>query len=119
MSDEAPMKRDMSVTEWDLGRIEEIPEQQMHAVRTPRGCVMVFAESAEQIRAFRSTCPHAGADLSTGYIKGAMVMCPFHGWQFNLRNGENTAEGLPGLTEVETERRDGQLIAHFPQVTQA
>ena len=114
MSADPPIKRDPTVTEWDLGTIDQIPDQEMHRVRTPRGCVLVYAESRDQIKAFSAVCPHAGADLSDGYAKGAMVMCQYHGWQFNLRSGENTARGLPGLIEVRTEERDGQLIAHFP-----
>jgi nitrite reductase/ring-hydroxylating ferredoxin subunit len=54
--------------------------------------------------AFFNTCPHAGASLCRGKIvrpvessgpgdyrlvqDRAMLRCPWHGWQFDLRNGE-------------------------------
>lgn len=33
-------------------------------------------------------CPHAGAKLSEGALDGAVVTCPLHGSQFDVRSGE-------------------------------
>ena len=33
-------------------------------------------------------CPHALADLSTGYIKDDCIVCPMHSWEFSLKNGK-------------------------------
>lgn len=33
-------------------------------------------------------CPHAGATLSEGALDGAVVTCPLHGSQFDVRSGE-------------------------------
>lgn len=35
-----------------------------------------------------NTCPHRGGSLGHGEVKGDIVTCPWHGWQFNCRTGE-------------------------------
>lgn len=32
-------------------------------------------------------CPHMGASLSEGYLDGPCVVCPWHGWTFDLETG--------------------------------
>lgn len=34
--------------------------------------------------AISDMCPHAGGPLSEGYVSGTSVMCPWHGWTFDL-----------------------------------
>ena len=38
--------------------------------------------------AVEDRCPHAGARLSSGELEGAVVTCPGHGSQFDVRTGE-------------------------------
>ena len=33
-------------------------------------------------------CPHALGDLSKGEIKDGHVVCPLHGWEFNIKTGQ-------------------------------
>ena len=44
---------------------------------------------------FLEKCPHAGGNLSCGYIdRVGNIVCPLHGYKFNLQNGRNvTGEG--------------------------
>ena len=35
-----------------------------------------------------NTCLHRGGPLGEGYLDGAVVTCPWHGWQYNVRTGE-------------------------------
>ena len=34
-------------------------------------------------------CPHQGGPLGKGTISGAVVTCPWHGWQFNVCTGQH------------------------------
>lgn len=34
-----------------------------------------------------NTCPHAGGSLSGGSLEGASLVCPMHGWPFDVRTG--------------------------------
>lgn len=42
-------------------------------------------------------CPHRGASLSMGAVRGEALECPYHGWQWRGRDGECVR--LPSLTD--------------------
>lgn len=33
-------------------------------------------------------CPHNGGPLGKGTLDGCIVTCPWHGWQFDVKNGQ-------------------------------
>jgi nitrite reductase/ring-hydroxylating ferredoxin subunit len=39
--------------------------------------------------ALDGVCPHAGGPLGEGTLRGSIVTCPWHGWQFDVKSGEN------------------------------
>jgi nitrite reductase (NADH) small subunit len=39
--------------------------------------------------ALDGVCPHQGGPLGDGALCGAIVTCPWHGWQFDVRTGQN------------------------------
>ncbi len=42
-----------------------------------------------QFHALDGICPHAGGPLGEGELKGTIVTCPWHGWQFDVTNGQH------------------------------
>ena len=42
-----------------------------------------------EVHALSGTCPHQGGPLGQGAVNGASVTCPWHGWEFDCRTGEN------------------------------
>ncbi|MGE0757794.1 MAG: Rieske (2Fe-2S) protein [Pirellulaceae bacterium] len=34
-------------------------------------------------------CPHQGGPLGRGHVRGCVVTCPWHGWQFDVRTGQH------------------------------
>jgi len=42
-----------------------------------------------QFHALGGTCPHAGGPLGEGTLQGANLVCPWHGFEFDCRSGEN------------------------------
>ncbi len=42
----------------------------------------------EEIFAFSPFCPHARANLTKGTFRKQEVKCHWHGWRFNLQDGE-------------------------------
>lgn len=39
------------------------------------------------IHAIDDVCPHRNGPLSEGYLDGFLITCPWHGWQFDVRDG--------------------------------
>jgi nitrite reductase/ring-hydroxylating ferredoxin subunit len=42
----------------------------------------------ERYYALEADCPHEGEPLADGSIEGLRVICPWHGYDFDLRTGE-------------------------------
>ena len=39
--------------------------------------------------ALDGVCPHQGGPLGKGRLEGCIVTCPWHGWQFDVRDGQH------------------------------
>jgi nitrite reductase/ring-hydroxylating ferredoxin subunit len=66
----------------------------------------------ENIYAFQSLCPHAGAKMVMGYIDmQGNAVCPLHRFKFSLKNGYNvTGEGYNMKTYPIELREDGIFV---------
>lgn len=42
---------------------------------------------AGELFAMDNVCPHRGAPLSDGRMDGARIVCPWHGWAFDVKRG--------------------------------
>lgn len=42
-----------------------------------------------EISALDGVCPHQGGPLGRGCLTDAIVTCPWHGWQFDVRTGQS------------------------------
>ncbi len=60
--------------------------------------------------AFAAHCPHQGWPLWSGSMKGELIRCYLHRWQFNVRTGENTAPGLPVCLPTYPVRIEGDYL---------
>ena len=52
----------------------------------PGGSIAVF-RVAGRLHAVRDECPHAGASLADGDLRGTIITCPRHGSQFDVTTG--------------------------------
>jgi len=41
----------------------------------------------DEVFAIDNTCPHAGGNLSEGWVEDGCAVCPWHNWAFDLRSG--------------------------------
>ena len=54
-------------------------------------------------------CPHAGGPLGKGMLRGGVVTCPWHGWQFQIENGQHCLNPRICQTHYESEVIDGKV----------
>lgn len=59
--------------------------------------------------ALSNLCRHAFAPLSEGFLDGHIVMCPWHGWRYDVRDGTTDHPGADVKTYPVTER-DGEVF---------
>lgn len=55
--------------------------------------IAVFCHKGEYF-ALDDLCPHKGGSLHQGAIHGAVVSCPWHQWQFDIRTGVSPVNPL-------------------------
>ena len=62
-------------------------------------------------------CPHAGGNLSAGFVEEGCVVCPWHYWQFRLDNGQ--LRDTPGVSVTTYKTRTLERGHGKPALVQA
>ena len=65
----------------------DLAEGKMRAVRV-KGRPVLLARVGGQVFAVSNLCPHEGCAFQGGILTGYIVMCPCHGWKFDVRSGQ-------------------------------
>lgn len=65
----------------------DIPENSMRAFPVEKTDVLVVRHNGV-LFACNNSCPHRGASLSKGEIKGDNIICYMHGYEFNIFTGK-------------------------------
>ena len=65
---------------------KEIAEGSAKLVRVDKDEIAVFKHQG-QLCAIQNTCPHEGGQLCKGWIEEGEVVCPLHGYKFDLKTG--------------------------------
>jgi 3-phenylpropionate/trans-cinnamate dioxygenase ferredoxin subunit len=73
------------------------------------GTPILFIKQGGKIFAFDNRCPHQGCAFSGGKLDGLVVVCPCHGWRFNLESGEYEEEPAFTLNKYEWMVKDGKI----------
>lgn len=76
-----------------VGPAEEIPPGSSKLVDVDGVAVAVFNVDGEFF-AIADRCPHKGNSLSCGELDGRRIVCPGHGWDFDLATGETSWDHL-------------------------
>jgi nitrite reductase/ring-hydroxylating ferredoxin subunit len=53
------------------------------------GAAIVVIRTRNSVSAFHDRCPHAQWPLSDGEMVDGTLVCPGHGWQFNVTTGQS------------------------------
>jgi ferredoxin-nitrite reductase len=65
---------------------QELAEGSAKLVRA-RGEEMAVFKNNGQLYGIQNICPHEGGQLCNGWIEGGEVVCPLHGYKFDLKTG--------------------------------
>jgi len=86
------------MTDYVVGKVDEIPAGTAVAVQAGRRTVAVF-RVGNDFFAVNNTCPHKGASLCDGeiMIEEKIVRCPWHHWNWQLEDGRLQSDGRQAL----------------------
>lgn len=59
--------------------------------------------------ATQGECLHLKGPLGRGKLEGCVVTCPWHGWQYDVRTGENEFDRALALETFEVLVEDGEV----------
>ena len=122
----------MSVSEktrYRVGPPSLVPDEAGLLVRVAGYEVGIF-RLGDEFRAYENVCLHQGGPVCTGVVIGKVeqvlrddktvaferestdelhVICPWHGWEYDLENGECATDRRLRLRSFEVELVDGEL----------
>ncbi|MGH1362813.1 MAG: Rieske (2Fe-2S) protein [Calditrichia bacterium] len=81
------------MTKHFLCKTSDIRYQRSKRITLPGGEPIAIFHTASGYFAVRDICPHAGAPLHDGLIRGNQLMCAWHGWKFDLTTGKCLTKG--------------------------
>jgi nitrite reductase (NADH) small subunit len=75
---------------------------------TIAGRLLAVGRTATGYFAVDGICPHAGASLGDGEVERECVICPVHGYAYDVRTGEGQDDG--GRVRVHKIELDGDVL---------
>jgi len=64
--------------------------------------------------AINDVCLHRGGPLGEGELQGTTVICPWHGWRYNLTTGENEVMPDRPIEKYEVEVVGDDILVDLP-----
>ena len=96
----------------EVGRAEDF-SLGLH-VRTVENTRIVLAVIDGDVCAFSPICPHSGGPLDLAETEGAEIICPLHGWRFDLKRGGCEMHGYRPLSMYGVRVQDGAIYVALP-----
>jgi len=86
---------------WQMAcRLEEIPQPgDFVEYEICDQSILVIRQPDRSVKALYNTCRHRGAELckGSGRLRGGQIVCPFHGWRWNLDGTNSFVYGADGF----------------------
>ena len=97
-----------------LANLKDIPPGKSLIVTIADGREIALFHVENKVYALDNVCPHMGGPLGNGEIDDCTVTCPWHGWQFNIKNG--ACINMPGedATPLPLEIRGDEIFLKEP-----
>ena len=90
--------------------LDELPPGLMFEHRPKDGSPRVaLANVNGEVFAFEDRCPHLGAPLSRGEMRGRMLVCPWHGWMIDIPTGQVMGGRGRAVTPCSVRVRKGRI----------
>ena len=91
-----------------VARVDEIPPGEVRTVRAGEEHI-ALAHVDGSFYATQASCIHLQGPLGQGMLDGTVLTCPWHGWQYDVRTGENEFDRAIRLRTYEVRVEDGDV----------
>jgi len=73
-----------------------------------------ICNSGGAITALNGICPHQGGPLGQGQLYEGLIVCPYHGWEFDCRTGECAIDPAKRVETYEVTIQGGDILLQVP-----
>ena len=70
----------------EVAKADDLKEGEGRTVEV-KGTQVALFKKGGKFYAINNTCLHEGGPLGEGSLDGDFVVCPLHGWKFNIKTG--------------------------------
>ena len=91
-----------------VARADEIEPGSLACVRVGDQDV-TLARIGDEFFATQGHCIHLQGPLCEGRLEGHVLSCPWHGWQYDVRSGENEFDHAIVLETYDVKVEDGEV----------
>lgn len=91
-----------------MARVEDVPPGKVVHV-TAGDAEIAVANVEDRLYATEGQCLHLKGPLGEGHLEGAVLSCPWHGWQYDVRTGFNEFDHAIRLCTFEVRVEDGEI----------
>jgi len=99
------IERPEGPVETRVAAVDDLSDGQGRTIRVGKREIALFRVGEREFYAIGNVCRHAGGSLGEGYLERYTVMCPLHGWRFDIRDGSTDHPNAPVKTYPATVRR--------------
>jgi nitrite reductase (NADH) small subunit len=96
-----------------VARADDIPDGERKIVQVDDLSIGIFCHNGNWY-ALRNSCLHRGGPVATGCLEGNVITCPWHGYQYNVTNGELLLDPRAKLALYPVTVRDGDIYLRVP-----
>ena len=95
-----------------IAAVDEVPPGRCKVVELGDRSLAVFNVDG-QFYATDNSCLHQGGPLGEGDVDGTRVVCPWHGWSFDLVSGECDLDPAMKLARYPVRVADGAIFVEL------
>jgi nitrite reductase/ring-hydroxylating ferredoxin subunit len=92
-----------------VAQISEVPAGQGKCVEVDGRRIGIFNVDGI-LYAIDDICPHQQASLSEGELKGKIITCPLHGWEYDVTTGVHTFDADLKQDQFEVQVRGSDIF---------
>ena len=96
-----------------VARAEEVPPGSVTPIQVG-DLELALARIGDSFYATQGRCIHLKGPLGHGRLDGHVLSCPWHGWQFDVRDGLNEFDHALGLETFPVRVEDGDVKVELP-----